>query len=189
MSAAIQTAAVGVDVIKTLAGGGQVRFQTFFPQGDIGAAGSGLVDGLVLMAERQAAQAELPDLQEQLTKMESELAQYDEDRKVVEASHVKRQAERAVEYSEIEAQHTTTHAVAYEEFRASGRDGVFEPRGHVAANLNRFVQAKAKIKAEIDKADAERDAAVKNLAISIERRQAEIARLATEITRRRSLVG
>ncbi len=189
MEKPIQTPAVGVDVIMSLPDGAQVRLQTFFPQEATDEEANALVDRLSAIASRQRAAAEIPAMEAEIEKWRRELTQYEADKAVVEANFVRDQEGRKEQVRELDVQHTAAHEAAYNQWRETGREGEFTPRGTVKANLETFDRAKAKLAAEIEKAESERTVALANLQVSIGQRQQQIERLVAEVHRRRTIVG
>jgi len=181
--------AVGVSILKNLGGNAQITLQTFYPQDATSAEADSIIDALVFRVNRQGAMAEIPDLQEELTKHEKTAAQFDEDFARVEAEFQHAQAARVVEAKTLEVDRKKIHDEAYAEHAKSGRQTAFEPRGHVKQILSRHDAALSRLTSEIEKAQAERDQAVNNLNISRERYAAEIARLKSEISKRTALLG
>ena len=166
-----------------------MRLQTFFPQDATDAEADALIDRLTARVMRQRAAAEIPAMEDEISKWKRELCHYEADKAIVEANFVRDQAKREEEYREVEAQHTAAHAAAYEAWRESGRDGAFEPKGQVKSKLDSYLNTKAKIRAEIEKTESERKVALANLEVSIGQRQNQIERLVAEVARRQKIVG
>lgn len=182
--------AIGISVTMNLGGDRQMVLQTFFPQEGSDAEANALTDRLVGIAERQKARCDIPDLQAELTKHERTLAQFLEDLARIDHEHTKKQAERAVEIETLVAQRKDVFEAAYAAHTKSGRSAqAFEPKGATASRLRAHDGAIAKIKTEMEKAEAERAVAVQNLQISINRYGDEIGRLNRDIDKRRLLLG
>lgn len=155
--------AVGVSIVTDVARGRQITVQTFYPLGTPKAEIDTLLDELLAPINRQQALAELPELQEELTKAERTLAQFREDLAMVDVNHAAAQAKRGVELEEVQALKATEMAkkekeakdetasgngailksmqLAEAEFRASGRRGAFKLQGHQEANIKRLKEA------------------------------------------------
>lgn len=155
--------AVGVSAVTDVARGRQITVQTFYPLGTSKAVIDSLLDDLLAPIDRQKALAELPELEEDLTKQRRTLAQFLEDLALVDINHNAAQARRGVELDEIQnlkaaelAQAEkdakaetarghgailTTQQQAEAEFRAAGRRGAFKLQGHQEANIKRLREA------------------------------------------------
>jgi hypothetical protein len=190
MSANEQPAlAVSVNIVTALGDGRQMNISSYFAQDDDPEQVNNLLDRLHSFADRQKAKYDLDGLRLELKKHEDTLAQFLEDLDTVEGRHAKEQASREVEILTILAakDDILTNDRALRE--ATGRAGEYAPRGHVKASLDRHDQAASRVKADIEKAEAERAQAVQNLQKSIDRYNAAIGALKADIKKNEALVG
>lgn len=171
--------AVGVSVVTDVARGRQITVQAFYPLDMPRAEVDALLDNLLAPIDRQKALAELPDLEDDLSKAERTLAQFREDLAMVDINHTAAQAKRSIELDEIKIMAASemekaernvkeetalahgailTHRQQAEaDFRASGRRGEFKMLG-VAASNHKLLQDAA------EKTIAHNEAVLVNLA-------------------------
>jgi phage shock protein A len=93
--------AVGVSITTDVARGRQIVLQTYYPLDMPQADVDQMLDRMLLSVDRQKAIAELPELEDDLTKAERTLAQFREDLGMTDVRHSEAQARRAVERAEI----------------------------------------------------------------------------------------
>lgn len=171
--------AVGVSIVTDVARGRQITVQAFYPLHMPRAEVDALLDNLLAPIDRQKALAELPDLEDEMSKATRTLAQFREDLAMVDINHTAAQAKRGVELDEIKAMAASEiakaekaakaeaalahgailvhHQQAEADFRASGRRGKFKMQGVAEANHKRIQDA-------AEKTTAHNEAVLVNLA-------------------------
>lgn len=157
--------AVGVSVVTDVARGRQITVQAFYPLDMPRAQVDALLDNLLAPIDRQKALAELPDLEDEMSKATRTLAQFREDLAMVDVNHAAAQARRGIELDEIKAMAAFELAKAEKavkeetalahgailahrqqaeaDFRASGKRGEFKLLGVAEANHKRLQDAAA----------------------------------------------
>lgn len=181
--------AVGVSVTMNLGGDRQIVLQTFFEQEDSETAKNRLVDGLLKVGDRQKAKYEITDFEEGLIKHRTALANFEEDLARIEEDHKRKINSLNIEVIEMHSLRKDEYEAGYAEHMKAGRRTEYEPRGFRQTNLARIDSALETNKQGKHKLEAERDAAVGNLEISRKRYKEEIARIESEIEKRRILIA
>lgn len=155
--------AVGVSVVTDVARGRQITVQTFYPLGTPKAEVDKILDDLLSPIDRQKALAELPELEDELSKAERTYAQFKEDLAMVDVNHAAAQARREVELDELRAVKQaeldrarsdakaeeargngaieTATNLAEAEWRSQGKRGAFTLTGYAKSNVERLQSA------------------------------------------------
>jgi Zn-dependent oligopeptidase len=176
---------IGYSVTANIDGQRQMVFQHFVAQDATDEEVNRDLDRIMRLVDRQRAIYELPDMRDELEKLSDEIAQYTEDKTTsAEANFRKAQAEIDVQLETMQADEKRVREEAYDAFRKSGRQGQFEPKGHVKAQLERLaVGIREAINAKA-KNESERDFYVQNIDGNIQRRRERIALLQEKIAAR-----
>jgi hypothetical protein len=173
--------------------------------------------GVMQIADRLKAHYEVPEIEEELFKHRETLANFLEDKARLEANHEvqveewkrlrpetreKKLADMNAQILDMQEKRKEFHNQGVEEHRRSGRQGSFTPRGNLKATLDRIdlgikqageardsemEKFDADYDAMIAKAQAEKDQALANLGISIERYQKAIAEREERLAKRRAI--
>ncbi len=163
--------AVGFSVVANLGGDRQVTLNGVLPYDMHVSVKNGMLDGVMLLADRQRARYEIVELEADILKHQDILSQMTEDRARVERDHEKQQATRRVEIDErkamreperkklssdigaaildVQKKHGQLYAHAQAEHTSSGRRGAFEPKGQVKSNLDKLAHGLEQLKAEM----------------------------------------
>lgn len=179
--AVVDAPAVGVSIICSYGKDRQITLQTFFGRDDPPAQVHKLMDTLNGQIDRLKAKAEIPEMEEELFKLEKTLAQFRED---LELTHPKEQEKIDALTEQAKAFQAEGDAIAqqaYAEFKASGRQGSFQPKGVVKTNIERKAAEVLRIEDMIRTAKAEGEQARFNLNLSVKRYEEEIVRLKDRI--------
>lgn len=181
--------AIGCSVVMNFPGDRQATLQTFFPQEASDDEANALLDRLFALSDRQRAKYDIEDLLKERSQTETGLLQFKEDQARVGERFEKEQAERQVQMDTMLTEAKSVHDRAYEDHGKTGRTGEFEMRGATKANHERLRQGAARVKADMDKQEAEKATALENLSGSVERYEQAIARLDAKIADCRAKIG
>lgn len=177
----VQAPAIGYSIIANLGGDRQITVQHFVAAEDDDAKVNAAIDRIMRVINRQQAIGQLPELRAARDKYASELAQYEEDVGVAEASHQRALAELDVKRASLEAAAKEVFDTAYKDFMASGKQGDFKPGGSAKSAIDASKRAVAEVDNDRKKLEAEKAQFVTNIEVSIKRRQEELAKLNTQI--------
>lgn len=190
MSEAPVTApALGASLTMNFGGDRQMVLQTHFPQDMPAKELNTALDKIFVIADRQKARYEIVDFKKEIEGHQKQLRQWQDDFEVVENTHKKKQAERDIEIAEFNARAEGIRDEGYGEHAKAGKKGSYEPVGHRATNISRLKTAAVQME-EAKKVDnAERDNALHNLQVNIDRYLKAIEALKAQIVEREAIVG
>jgi hypothetical protein len=155
-----QAPAIGFSVTTNLDGNRQIVLQGFFAADTATPEANATLDKVLVLADRQKARYELPEVEEELFKHRETLSQYEEDKASLDVRHQHEQARREVEIAEMERVRPEERAKkealinadilamqqhrvqvveqGAESHRRSGRQGSYVPVGSTKANIERI---------------------------------------------------
>lgn len=175
--------ALGISLVVGISGG-QITFQTHVPVDlDVGETNV-IIDKMNTLADRLRAKTELPDLRDELFKIENEFAQLNEDVAAIEGRYEKAQASLEVQIQTLSEEKAKVLTAAQEAHAMTGRAGDYSPQGKTLASMRNFENDIKKVLAEKDKNTAERDVALSQLATNRERFEKLIQRKKDHILER-----
>jgi hypothetical protein len=189
-----QAPAIGFSVTTNLDGNRQIVLQGFFAADTATPEANATLDKVLVLADRQKARYELPEVEEELFKHRETLSQYEEDKASLDVRHQHEQARREVEIAEMERVRPEERAKKEALINAD----ILAMQQHRAQVVEQGAESQwdaqydavlAAARAEHAKAEAERDFALKNLEVSIKRFQDAIANREAKIERLRATIA
>lgn len=175
------TPAIGFSITANVDGNRQIVFQGFFEQDEDDTVANARLDRVMRLTDRQRALYELPTLKAERQKYISELAQYEEDVATAEVEYKKAQAAVDVQILEFNANKQEAKEAGYAAHIKGGRQGAYVPKGATERSIALAEQSIENAKAEKLKNDAEREQFLQSVAIAVQRREVEVAKLNEKI--------
>ena len=198
--------ATGLSLVVGLSDNQQITFQSGYEGDEDDSSIKARLDRMMLFASHLTARARIPDLKRQIAKHVSDAATFQELTDRAEKEHPHQIAARQVEIDEIKSLHDSEKAkfvadmdaeilktqelraeefnAGLEEYRRSGRQGSYVPRGAREATLKRIDSAVARL---IEARDAEIEAWEKRYADGIAAAEADLAKKEEE--RKQTIAG
>lgn len=178
MADAKEVSAIGYSVAANIDGSRQITFQHFIASDATDEQVNADLDRIMRIVDRQRAVYEMPEIQEELDKLNEEISQYTEDKvTTAEANFLRAQADLDVQIATLQADHKKAFDTAYEQHGRSGRGGEFKVRGQTAAALDRIDAGIRQAIEQKDKNENERAQFVLAIDGNIQRRRDRIALL------------
>lgn len=173
--------ALGFSLQIDLGAGRVATMQTFLPNSCDITELNAMLDKMTHAGDRQRAHYKIEELQSDLKKINSAIAQHQYDIDKTNSDH---DTSMALRYDEIETLQKKADALegaARDEHVGSGRRGVYAPRGTTKSAIDAAKSAVAKMKEEIIKAENERENIIRNHVNGRKSRMAQKAAMETEI--------
>lgn len=176
-----QVAAIDIEYIATLGGDRQLRLRTFVER-DLGEAyANGVLDRLTAVGERQKARFDLEALDEQFALKGTALRHLIRGIPAAEANHDIAAAARAESVARLRAKGDQLYQDGSAEHDATGKRGPYRPAGARKAEMEAVARDVARLIAEGEKADAERQAFLDSQRQTILHHWTEFAKLRAKL--------
>ena len=184
MSEASTAPALGYSIVANLGGDRQITVQCFVGSDEPLASINKKIDRALAVVDRQKARYELDDLHEERHKTAQTLAQFEEDLARLDLDFEASQDSLRKQITEVLALSNAEFDKGYAEHIASGRRGDYKPIGATKQAIAASEMQKRQIEEAMHKNASERDQALQQTTISVQRFKQALATLEAKIAER-----
>lgn len=184
MSKAPTSPALGYSVLANLGGDRQITVQCFVSSDETLKSINTKIDTALAVVDRQKARYELVDLREERHKTAETLAQFEEDFARVELEFAKAQEELKGQIPQVQAAANEAFEKGYADYVTTGRRGDYKPAGTTKQIMQAAEMSERNIREALQKNQNERDQALQQTQISIQRFKQALATIDAKIADR-----
>ena len=184
MSEASTAPALGYSIVANLGGDRQITVQCFVGSDEPLVSINKKIDRALAVVDRQKARYELEDLYEERHKTAQTLAQFEEDLARLDLDFEASQDSLRKQITEVLTASNDAFDKGYNEYVTSGRRGDYKPTGATKQAMSVAEAQKHQIEQAMQKNANERDQALQQTTISVQRFKQALALADTKIAER-----
>lgn len=180
---------IDISVIVAASDNRQIQLRTMLVQDTPLEIQNAVLDRLMALGDRQKARYDLDKLEEEFRLVGVTLTNLIDGLPHAERVHLEAQEKRTAEIKQWSEKFQAEHDIGYADFVKTGRQGKWEPKGNRKANMDRMLQAAAKVQEQMVAAEADRLQHRQELTKSVAHYQDDLGKRRKKLNALRALAG